>query len=159
MTCDPLTRRHLIFGWCSLLIFLTLGIGLEALHGLKMRLYLDEAYETRRLMLTLAHAHGALLALVHIGFAATLALLPGIAGEWQRWTSVALVGASILLPGGFLLGGLVLHGGDPGAGIVLAPVGAGLMFAAVARIAWAALRGEPPSRGADDERPGLTAPG
>ena len=32
---DPtvLTKRHLRFGWWALLLFLTLGLGLEALHG------------------------------------------------------------------------------------------------------------------------------
>jgi len=140
MTCDPLATRHLRFGWCSLLVFLTLGILLEVLHGLKLRWYLDAAYETRRLLLTLAHAHGAILALVHIAFGVTIVVVPGIQGAWQRWASSALVGASVLLPGGFLLGGLVVHGGDPGAGIALAPVGGVLFFAAVARISWALLR-------------------
>ncbi len=27
------SRRHLRFGWWSLLVFLTLGIALESLHG------------------------------------------------------------------------------------------------------------------------------
>ena len=36
---------------------------------------------------------------------------------------------SVLLPGGFLLGGLVIHGGDPGIGIYLTPIGAALLLA------------------------------
>ena len=51
-------RRHLRFGWWSLLCFLTLGIVLESLHGFKVGWYLDAAHSTRRLMWTLAHAHG-----------------------------------------------------------------------------------------------------
>lgn len=51
-------RRHLRFGWWSLLFFLTFGLGLETLHGLKVGWYLDVENETRRLMWTLAHAHG-----------------------------------------------------------------------------------------------------
>jgi hypothetical protein len=97
----------------------------------------------------LAHAHGVLLALVHIGFAASIAIFPQIGGSWQRWVSATLISASGLLPGGFLLGGLVVHGGDPGVGILLAPVGGLLLFASIARVAWATLWREQPSAAAD----------
>ena len=66
LDCDPAvdyTRRHLRFGWWSLLGFLCLGFMLELLHGFKAGFYLDVSNETRRLMWTLAHAHGALLGL------------------------------------------------------------------------------------------------
>ena len=53
-------RLHLRFGWWSLLVFMTLGLMLEALHAFKMGVYLDVSSETRRLLWTLAHAHGAL---------------------------------------------------------------------------------------------------
>ena len=72
------TRRHLRFGWWSLLGFLILGLALELLRGFKVGLYLDVPNETRRLMWTLAHAHGALLGLVHIAFAVSLTHLPGL---------------------------------------------------------------------------------
>ena len=81
-----------------------------------------------------------LFLLTLVGLVVTIVVVPGIQGAWQRWASSALVGASVLLPGGFLLGGLVVYGGDPGAGIALAPVGGVLFFAAVARISWALLR-------------------
>ena len=42
-----LARRHLRFGWWSLLSFLTLGIALEAMHGLKVQWYLDVSNETQ----------------------------------------------------------------------------------------------------------------
>src|SRR5882757_6559314 len=71
-----LIRRHLRFGWWTLLIFLTAGLALEALHGLKIGAYLNVSNETRRLMWTLAHAHGTLLGLVHLGFAATIRFGP-----------------------------------------------------------------------------------
>ena len=41
--------RHLRFGWWSLLVFATLGLVLESLHGFKVRAYLDVSNETRRL--------------------------------------------------------------------------------------------------------------
>jgi hypothetical protein len=63
---EALSRRHLAFGWCALLFFLTLGIGLEAMNGFKIGWYLDVSNATRRHMFKLAHAHGVLLALVNM---------------------------------------------------------------------------------------------
>ena len=65
-------HRHLVFAWWSLALFLLLGLLLDALHGLKIGYYLDVQNSTRRLMWTLCHAHGSLLALVHVAFAYTL---------------------------------------------------------------------------------------
>jgi len=133
-------RRHLRFGWGSLLVFLSLGILLEAMHGFKVGWYLNAGEETRRLLLTLAHAHGVLLALVNLVFAATLYLVPEIEARAVRIASPCLAGAGILLPAGFLLGGLVTYGGDPGLGIFLIPPAALMLFAGVAAVAWATLR-------------------
>ncbi|MBI3402245.1 MAG: hypothetical protein HY048_12560 [Acidobacteria bacterium] len=128
-------RRHIRFGWWSLLVFATAGLVLETLHGFKVRAYLDVSNETRRLMWTLAHAHGTLLALVHVIFGVTVRG----AGEWTGRTlrpiSSALMGASVLLPGGFFLGGIVFYSGDPGLGILLVPFGAVLLIAALFLIA------------------------
>lgn len=124
-------RRHLRFGWWSLLCFLTLGIVLETLHGFKVGWYLDVANETRRFMWTLAHAHGVLLSLVNLAFAVTLPHLSSDTLRLARPASPCLMGATLCLPGGFFLGGVVIHGGDPGLGILLVPVGALLLFVAV----------------------------
>ena len=128
-------RKHLRFGWWSLLVFLSLGIVLEAMHGFKVGWYLDVNNTARRLMWTLAHAHGTLLALIHIGFALTLQALSGHEVEWRRIASPCLIGASVLLPGGFFLGGVFIYGGDPGLGILLLPVGALLLLIATFLIA------------------------
>ena len=122
-------RRHLRFGWASLLVFLTLGMVLASLHGFKIGWYLDVSNETRRLMWTLAHAHGTLLSLVHVAFALTTRVLGSFRAH--RVASSCLIGASILLPGGFFLGGIVVYEGDPGPGILLTPVGALLLLVAV----------------------------
>lgn len=124
-------RKHVRFGWWSLLVFLTLGLVLETLHGFKLGMYLDVSNQTRRLMWTLAHAHGALLGLVHIVFGLCLRAMPELGSENLRLASLSLVGASVLLPGGFFLGGVVFYSGDPGVGIVLVPVGAALLGIAV----------------------------
>jgi hypothetical protein len=135
---DPafLTRRHLRFGWWSLLLFATLGLVLESLHGFKVRWYLDVAHETRRLMWTLAHAHGVLLSLVHLLFAVAACKVATPPAAWLRPASLCLLGAGVLLPAGFFLGGIFVYGGDPGLGVVLVPVGGLLLFVAVALTAY-----------------------
>ena len=135
-----LTRRHLKFGWWSLLLFLTLGIVLEALHALKVGWYLNVSTATRRLLWTLAHAHGTLLALVHIAFGLTVAALPSWNARARNTASTSLTAASILLPGGFFAGGIVIYAGDPGLGILLVPLGAVLLFTAVLMTARGASR-------------------
>jgi hypothetical protein len=123
--------RHLAFGWRSVLVFGAFGLGLETLHGFKIGLYLDLANETRRLMWTLAHAHGTLLGLVHVVFALSVGVLPALTPAREQLVSRCLIGATLLLPGGFFLGGIRFYAGDPGVGIVLVPVGAALLLTAV----------------------------
>lgn len=118
--------RHLRFGWWSLFAFMTLGVVLEALHGFKLGWYLDVDVEMRRLMFTLAHAHGTLFALVNIAAGVTLRTVKGF--ELTRPASLALLWGSVLLPLGFLFGGLVIHDGDPGLGVILVPFGALLVL-------------------------------
>jgi predicted phage tail protein len=127
--------RHLRIGWWSLLVFATLGLVLESLHGFKVRMYLDVSNDTRRLMWTLAHAHGTLLGAVNVLFGLTVRVLPSMADARQQLVSRLLVGATILLPSGFFLGGVSFYAGDPGLGILLLPVGAALLLAALYSIA------------------------
>ena len=132
---DPFVRRHLRFGWWSLLVFLTLGSVLEVLHGFKIGWYLDVTFEARRLMWTLAHAHGTLIGLMHLAFASTLHLQPTVGQRSLGLISSSLIAATILLPGGFFLGGIYIYAGDPGMGVFLAPVGGLLLLLAVFLIA------------------------
>lgn len=127
----PHFRRHLRFGWWSLLFWLALGLVLEGLHGFKIGWYLDAPQQTRRLMWTLAHAHGTLLALVNLAFAASVKLVPGWAAASRRQAAWWLLGASIVLPVGFLVAGFRIHGGDPGIGIFLVAVGGLMLLVAV----------------------------
>ena len=57
-------HRHLRLGGVLLLGFLSLGIILETLHAFKVDLYMNTENKTRRLLWTLAHAHGTLLAIL-----------------------------------------------------------------------------------------------
>lgn len=125
--------KHLRFGWCYLVFWVSIGLILEALHGFKVGWYLDVGNDTRRLMFTLAHAHGSFLALVNIALALTARAISN--GEVRPSVSWSMIWASILLPGGFLLGGIVIYDGDPGLGVWLVPVGALLLLYAVARMA------------------------
>jgi hypothetical protein len=129
------SRRHLRFGWWSLLLFTVLGLGLEILHGFKVSAYLDASNETRRLMWTLAHAHGTLLALVHVLFGLTIRVAPEMAARTRPLISRCLIGASVLLPGGFFLGGIVFYGGDPGVSVLLVPIGAVVLMIAIVTLA------------------------
>ena len=136
--------RHLRLGWWFLLIYLTFGLVLEGLHGFKVGYYLNVSNETRRLMWTLAHAHGTLVALVQIAFGLTIRWLPTWDTRRRVLAGNFLIGASVLLPGGFFLGGLFLYGGDPGLGILLVPLGALLLLAAVLMTARAFTGKTPP---------------
>ena len=125
--------RNLRFGWWSLLVFLSLGGVLETLHGFKVGWYVDVGNEMRRLMFTLAHAHGTALAVVNIAAGLTARNVEYL--ELRSSVSFGLIWSGILFPLGFFLGGVVTYGGDPGLGIWLVPVAALLLFYSILRIA------------------------
>ena len=129
------SRLHLRFGWWSLLVFTTLGLVLEGFHGFKVDAYLNVSSESRRLLWTLAHAHGTLLSLINIVVGVTFRVVPELRAANQRLIFRSLLAATVLLPGGFFLGGVVFYAGDPGLGVVLIPVGAMLLLLAVFLVA------------------------
>jgi len=127
---DPsgLSELHLRLGWWSLFVFVTLGLVLETLHGFKVGYYLDVSNSTRRLMWRLAHTHGTLLSLLNVVFALALPAMPRWEPSTRLFVSRCLRGAVALMPLGFFLGGVSIHGGDPGLGAaVLVPPGAFLL--------------------------------
>ena len=125
--------RHLRIGWWTLLVFAALGLILESLQGFKIAAYVDVSNETRRTMWRLAHTHGTLLGAINILFALTLrsSPAPGVA----PWVSMTLIAATVLLPAGFFLGGVVFYAGDPGVGVLLVPIGGALLLLALFWIA------------------------
>lgn len=127
--------RHLACGWWLVVASVALGTLLEGLHAVKLGLYLDASNETRRLLLTLAHAHAALLGLVNVAFALSLPKLARLSAGGRALASRTLAAGTILLPSGFLLGGVFAYEGDPGIAVLLAPVGAALVFVSVLVIA------------------------
>ena len=128
---DPGIRKTLRAGWLLLAISLPFGVTLEALHGFKVQAYL--ASDMRREMWRLAHAHGTLLGILCLVFAAiaeahVAAPVRARAASMIRW-------GAVLMPLGFFLGGILNSEGDPSLGIALVPVGALLLIVALVRIA------------------------
>lgn len=128
-------KTHLLVGWWSLVLFVALGIALETMHGLKIGWYLDVGNENRRLLWTLAHAHGALLGLVHISFAWSVLRVPSWHRRWRRVASRCLVASGALVPLGFLLGGVFLYEGQTGLVIAVVPGAAILLLISVLLLA------------------------
>ena len=127
-----LAIRHLRLGWWAMLVFLSFGGVLELMHAFKVGWYLDVDHEARRLLWRLSHAHGTLLGVVNILFGLSVKVFDP-PESWVR-ASPFLVAATVLLPGSFFLGGFFVHGGDPGLGVLLAPLGGALLFVGVGLI-------------------------
>jgi hypothetical protein len=125
---DQATRRALVTGFVLLAVFLPLGLTLEALHALKVQVYLGST--VRREMWTLAHAHGNLLGILCLVFAA---LGERIGGDGRRRMRIArlLSAGAVFMPIGFLLGGVLNSEGDPSLLILLVPVGGVLVLLAL----------------------------
>jgi hypothetical protein len=129
---DPGSRRAVVCGWYLLAASLPLGLTLEALHGLKVPVYLGSAL--RRELWTLAHAHGNLLGLLCLAFGA-------LAERWiadearRRAIAVWLCAGAVAMPLGFLLGGVLNGEGDPSPGILLVPAGGVALLVALLRAA------------------------
>jgi len=128
---DPAIRKTLRTGWLLLAIALPFGVTLEALHGFKVQAYLTS--EMRREMWRLAHAHGTLLGILCLVFAALAdryvadSIRPRVAAM-IRW-------GAVLMPLGFFLGGVLNSEGDPSLGILIVPIGAVLLIWALVRVA------------------------
>src|ERR1044071_9878587 len=111
-------------GWIFLAAWIVFGLLIEGLIGFRSPALLDDA--VRQDMFRLAHAHGTLLNLVLIAAAicARLELVrigPG--------ASLGLRSSVILLPAGFLIGGLWHFKDEPGLALLLVPIGAVLLLA------------------------------
>jgi hypothetical protein len=129
-------------GWWTLFVFTGFGLALEYLHAFKSLSYVSSGSETRRLLWTLSHAHGTLMAVINIVLGLQLRVQPAALGARVRIVSSCLIAATILLPGGFFLGGVSFYAGDQGLGSLAIPAGAILLLVAllfIARSASAAL--------------------
>ena len=101
--------------------WLASGALLEVLLAFKARPYVEN--DLRREMWTLAHAHGALLALAWFAIGSIVHARLGESRLCMMGDRLFGIGA-ILVPMGFLLGGAWHPESDPGIGVLLTPVGA-----------------------------------
>lgn len=131
---DRGARTARTLGWSGLCAWAAIGLGLEAAHGLKLSVYLDD--ELTRLLLTLAHAHGVGLSIVLILFAAHGAPL---LASGDRLTLRLLATGWALLPLGFALGAIAHPESDPGLAVWLVPPAGLALVAGLARVAKASL--------------------
>jgi len=128
---DPALKQTLRTGYWLLAVSLPLGVTLEALHGFKVRAFAES--EMRRELFRLAHAHGTLLGILCLVFAA---LAERNVPEASRRSIARLVSwGAVLMPLGFFLGGILNSEGDPSLGIALTPIGAVLLIVALVRSA------------------------
>jgi hypothetical protein len=147
MTGEPQRSRR--FGWTSLFFWVLFGLALEAAHGFKLSAYLDDGL--RRSLLRLAHAHGVILALLVLAYgeAGVPLLVPppgsppsssGSAGGAGR----LLRAGALLVPAGFALSAIHASESDPSLPILLVPLGAVALLAAIGRVGLAAWRRRSP---------------
>jgi hypothetical protein len=123
------TRRTAATGFFLLALFVPMGLTLEALHAFKVPVYFGSGL--RRELWTLAHAHGGVLGILCLVYGSVAERwLPLVHREsiavWLRW-------GAMLMPAGFLLGGIVNHEGDPSLAILLVPLGGLLLLYALLR--------------------------
>jgi len=109
--------------WISLALWITFGVLLEGLNAFRSPALLDDP--VRREMFRLAHSHGTLLnvVLLIVAICARLDLV-----RIGPMTSAGLRAAVVLLPAGFLFAGLWHFKDEPGAAILVVPVGAVLLL-------------------------------
>ena len=105
MSQETVSRQHLLVGWVAISVYIALGILLETLHALKAGYLLDVNNETRRQMWMLSHAHGTLFGLINIALSWTISRVDDWSERSLLAISRATLAATILVPGGFFLGG------------------------------------------------------
>jgi hypothetical protein len=122
-------------GWIGLAFWMSFGLLLEGLIGFRSPAYLADP--VRRELFRLAHTHGTVLSillLIAFVFLEMRSIDPPAAGLWSL-----RIGA-ILMPVGFLLGGVWHYESDPGIFIFLAPLGGLAIIFGVISIAVSTLK-------------------
>jgi hypothetical protein len=125
----------LIQAWVSIAVWMSFGLLLESLIGYRVPAYLRD--DLRREIFRLAHTHGTLLNLVLLG--AALCIERNFVHPSKTGLLSLRIGA-VLMPVGFLLGGIWHTEGEPGLGVWLAPLGGILVILGVIDIAFSAFK-------------------
>jgi hypothetical protein len=122
-------------GWFGLAIFMAFGLLFEGLIGYRSPAYLNDPM--RRELFRLAHAHGTILSLVLL-----------IADQYLRSREIQIprpailslrIGA-LLMPIGFLLGGIWHTETDPHFLVILSPIGGVMLVFGIVAIGFVSLR-------------------
>jgi len=125
-------QRAQRFGWTSLLTWASLGFALEAAHGFKIAIYLDD--DLARMLLRLGHAHGVGLSLVILAYSvAALPAMTSTPGRTPLPGRLLRVGA-LLVPVGFAASAFGHPEGDPSPLVFLVPIGAAALLIGLALI-------------------------
>lgn len=117
-------------GWIGVAIWMSFGLLIEGLIGFRSPAYLQDA--VRRELFRLAHTHGTVLSILLL--VAYLHLTNGSV-EPPGPAIWSLRIGTIVMPAGFLLGGIWHYESDPGLLIFLAPLGGLLVIFGVIAIA------------------------
>jgi uncharacterized membrane protein YgdD (TMEM256/DUF423 family) len=125
----------LLQAWLSIAIWMGFGLLLESLIGYRVPAYLRD--ELRREIFRLAHTHGALLNIVLL--AAALCIERRLVSPSKMGLLSLRIGA-VLMPVGFLLGGIWHTEGEPGLGVWLAPFGGVLVILGVFDLVFSAYK-------------------
>lgn len=137
MTAD----RHLRLALATTAVFLALGVGLEAMLGLRAQGAVDDAL--RRELWRLGHAHGALGGLLNVALAYAMERLQTPA-VWAARTRVAALVGALAVGLGFVGGGLWHGPTDPGPLVLAVPAGALLLLSSLAAVVLVRARDQPP---------------
>jgi hypothetical protein len=129
-TTQPWIRPAVFQALVGIAVWMTFGLLLEGLIGYKTPAYLHDS--VRRELFRLAHAHGTLLSLLLLGLAL---VCDRFEVKPANIVPMVLRLGVILMPLGFLLGGVWHYESDPGVGIWLVPVAAVMVVFGVVSVA------------------------
>lgn len=121
--------------WFGLFFWMSMGLLFEGLIGFRAPVYLQDSL--RRELFRLAHAHGTILSILLL--IVNLYLVKELISP-PRLAVRALQAGVLVMPFGFLLGGLWHYESDPNFLIFLAPLGGLLIIFGVAAIALSSLK-------------------
>lgn len=127
----------LIFqAWIGIAFWMSFGLLNEGLIGFRIPGYVAD--DVRRELFRLAHAHGTLLSLMLLGAAFSVnRLTEDAAPSFGVWP--LRIGA-VMVPLGFLIGGMWHFKGDPGLGVWLVPPAALLVIFGAITVALASFK-------------------
>ena len=134
----PVAREYFSLasqGWFSLAVFMTFGLLFEGLIGYRSPPYLNDPI--RRELFRLAHFHGTALSLLLV---VADMYLRSRDFEIPRAAALSLRIGAIVMPLGFLFGGMSTTETDPHFSIILSPIGGVMLIFAVIAIALASLK-------------------